>query len=90
KDKNLIKKANAIQKEIKKIMWEHAGIVRSHKKIQEGLMRMKQIKKSLAKIKPTTETTREVQEAINMLEVGTSILKSAKKRKKTLGCHFIA
>ncbi len=75
-----------IKKTIKEIMWEYGGINRDIKKIKKyGIPKLEKIHEKLKKIKYTNE---EITEVKNMIEVGLLILKSASKRKKSLGCHF--
>lgn len=84
-DTNTTKK---LKKEIQKIMWQYAGIIRNRKLIKkEGLPKLKNIYKELEKIKSTNQ---EITEARNIAQIGIIILKAAQKRRRSLGCHFIA
>ena len=76
-----------LKKEIQKIMWEYAGIIRNREKIhKEGIPKLQKIEKELKKIKYTNQ---EVAETKNMLQISLEILKAAEKRNKSLGCHFL-
>ncbi len=79
--------AKSLQKEIKSLMWKYAGIVRNRKLIKkEGIPKLKEIFKQLQQISPTNQI---IAETYNMALTGLLILKAAKKRRRTLGCHFI-
>jgi L-aspartate oxidase len=79
--------AKKLQREIKKLMWKYAGIVRDRKLIKkEGLPAIKQITQELSKISTTNQI---IAESKNMAQTGFLILKAASKRRKTLGCHFL-
>ncbi|PIR54869.1 L-aspartate oxidase [Candidatus Peregrinibacteria bacterium CG10_big_fil_rev_8_21_14_0_10_36_19] len=84
---NETKLAKKAKKEIQKIMWNYAGIIRNTKQIQNiAIPKMKQIIKDLEKIKGTNQ---DLAEARNMAKCSHEILNAASKRKKTLGCHTI-
>lgn len=76
-----------LKKEIQKIMWEYAGIIRNCKKIKdEAIPKLKKIQQTLNNF---TGINQELAETQNMLSVALEILKAAAKRKKPLGCHFV-
>ncbi|MEK7126953.1 MAG: FAD-binding protein, partial [Patescibacteria group bacterium] len=81
------KTAQKFKKEIQKIMWEYAGIIRNLEKIKkEAIPKMEKILRKLSQIKSTNQ---EIAETLNMTLVGLLVLKEAYKRKKSLGCHFV-
>lgn len=81
------KQAKKHIKEIQKIMWEYAGIVRNRKKIKkEAIPKIKTIIKQLSYIHGINQT---IAEAKNLASTSLLILQSAAKRKKSLGCHFV-
>jgi len=81
-------KSEKLRQEIKNIMWEYAGIVRDLKRIKkEAIPKMEQTAKELKKFKGTNQ---EIAETLNMAITSLLILKAAYKRKKSLGCHFVA
>lgn len=95
-DKNLVRKTAKIKEEIKKTMWEKCGIIRTKKDLKEGLEKLKTLQKELKQIcnfpennALVTHLNRDSIETANILETAISITKSALKRKKSLGCHFI-
>lgn len=63
------------QKQIQELMWKYCGIIRNPKEIKT--IAIPKIKKLLASSKQN-----------NLAIVALSILTSASKRKKSLGCHF--
>ncbi|MDP2642836.1 MAG: L-aspartate oxidase [Candidatus Peregrinibacteria bacterium] len=80
--------AEKLKKEIKNIMWEYAGIVRNLKRIKkEAIPKIEHITKELKKMNGTNQ---EIAETLNMATTSLLILKAAYKRKKSLGCHFVA
>jgi L-aspartate oxidase len=70
-------KDQKIRKEIQRICWKYLGIIRKEK----GLDRATTL---LQKLSPTGTETK------NLLAVATFVTEAAKKRKKSIGCHFIA
>ncbi len=81
------KLAQKLQKQIKEIMWQDAAIIRDHKKIKtKTIPQIEEIKKTLQKIKVTNQ---QIAETKNLATIASLILKSALKRKKSLGCHSI-
>ena len=80
------KLAKRLRKEIQNLMWKYAGIVRNLNQIKkEGIPKLKNIIKELSKYK---ETNQIIAETTNMAKTSLLILNAAKKRRKTLGCHF--
>jgi len=90
-DKKLLKSVSAIRKSSREIMWQYCGIVRTKKGLKEGILKIKKLIEELNSIIKSfgNEINRESIEVANMLEVSLEIMKSALKRKKSLGCHFI-
>ena len=80
--------AQTLKKQIRKIMWEYACIVRNLQNIKKiAIPALTEISKKLEKIHKTNQ---EIAEAKNMAQVSLLILKAAYARKKSLGCHFVA
>ncbi|MBI2634097.1 L-aspartate oxidase [Candidatus Peregrinibacteria bacterium] len=78
---------NRTRQQIQHLLWQYAGIVRNLEKIKkEGIPKLQKILKTLNQIPYTNQ---QISEAKNMALVGLHILKSAVKRKKSLGCHQI-
>jgi len=86
---NLTKeKDKEIHSKIKKIMWKHAGIIRNEKQLWDGL---NELNKLQIKFENAFEkkVNKEILEIRNMLIVSKEIIRSALKRKKSLGCHYL-
>lgn len=75
------------KKQIQKIMWEYAGIIRNSEKIKNKAI--PKIEKISAALKQIPNTNQELAETRNMITASLEILKAAAARKKSLGCHFI-
>lgn len=79
------KLAKSLKKEIKKLMWEYAGIIRNRKEIKETAI--PKIENILKKLRNINGTNQNIAECNNMAKTSLLILKSAYKRKASLGCH---
>ena len=90
-DKELLKHVNEIKKTSREIMWQYCGIVRTKKDLKEGVTKIENLVEKLSTIQKSfgNEINRESIEVANMLQVSLEVIKSALKRKKSLGCHFI-
>lgn len=76
-----------LKEEIQTLMWQYAGIVRNRKLVKkEAIPKLKNICNQLKEIPGTNH---EIAETRNMAETGLLILKAIKKRRKSLGCHFV-
>ncbi len=94
-------KAKSLKKEIKSLMWEYAGIIRNRKKIKKiAIPHLKKIATQLEQIictqtsrsAQTTKnprTNQQIAETYNMATVALTILKAARSRRRSLGCHFL-
>ncbi len=78
-----------LRRELKKIMWNHAGIVRTKKGMQQGCIALKNLEHRLDNLVPQTVTNEQLTELRNMLLVSKTILTAARKRGKSLGAHYI-
>ncbi|MFA6305776.1 MAG: L-aspartate oxidase [Candidatus Gracilibacteria bacterium] len=76
-----------LKQEIKNIMWDFAGIVRNRKKIKKEAI--PQIEKIIKTLKKISGTNQQITETLNMAVTSLLILKAARKRRKSLGCHFV-
>jgi L-aspartate oxidase len=75
-----------IRKKIKKIMWKKAGIVRNKADLKEAYDMLNKIKNNFEYSNKDIYAL----ETRNMLETALQITKAAKKRKKSLGCHYVS
>jgi L-aspartate oxidase len=74
--------------EIKQIMSNYVGIVRSNLRLNRALRRIKLIKKETENFYKKTKVTRELIELINMALIAFLIIRSALKRKESRGLHY--
>lgn len=67
-------------------MWKKAGIVRNKADLKEAYDMLNKIKNNFE------YTNKDIYalETGNMLETALQITKAAKKRKKSLGCHYVS
>ncbi len=75
-----------IKRNLKILMWEKTGIVRTVNGLQEALNRIEKWNREMEKIKGNSK---EIFELKNMLLVAKLIVGEALKRKNSLGAHFI-
>ena len=94
---NLIKKGsvkpNEFKKDIKKLMWEKASIVRNEKDLNEALKRLEEMQSELDNLdvgnkKQYNTDLVTALEVINMVEICILIVKSAILRKESRGAHY--
>jgi L-aspartate oxidase len=74
--------------EIKQIMSNYVGIVRSDLRLNRALRRIELIKNELENFYKKTKVNRELIELRNMALISHLIIKSALKRKESRGLHF--
>jgi L-aspartate oxidase len=79
-------KLKSIIKQIRQIMWEHVGITRSAKGLDEAMKKFTKIQTELEKIKGINPKLLEVS---NMLTIAKEITTAAKNRQYSLGTHFL-
>lgn len=72
------------RKNIKKIMWECVGVVRTKENLEQALLRLLEIQNSVAQM-PQSLLKIETQ---NMIVSALLITKAALNRKTSLGCHY--
>jgi succinate dehydrogenase / fumarate reductase flavoprotein subunit len=84
--------ARAAQRELRDLMWEHCGVVRSDGGLAMGLARLDGLRDSLEDIdvRPTEEGWSDLAQALD-LRAGTALaevtLRTARVRTETRGCH---
>jgi L-aspartate oxidase len=84
----LIKKAKNLRKQIQETMWKNCGILRTQKKLSLGLKKLLKIQTKL-KLLNGKIINRDLIETKNLLETSLLIIRTAQKRKTSLGCHFM-
>lgn len=83
------KQLNNLKNSIRTIMWEEVGIIRKPDKLKSALIKLQNMQKELKQISQNNYINEMLIETRNMLITATLITKSAIKRKKSLGCHYI-
>jgi succinate dehydrogenase / fumarate reductase, flavoprotein subunit len=84
--------ARALQRELRNILWEHAGVVRSAERLQEGLQRLDALRARLDEVdvRPTEEGWSDLAHALDLragVLVAEATLQGALARTETRGCH---
>ena len=74
----------SVKQEIRHIMWEHVGIIRSKQSLQMALVKLLKFK-DLLRAKPFSEEYKEIQ---NMLLLSLLITNFSVARKESRGCHY--
>jgi len=70
---------------IKQIMWKSAGISRHPEDLKDGLSKLQKLNNKFTRVQKNISSL----ETRNLLNISIQIIKSALKRKKSLGCHSI-
>ncbi len=76
-----------LRRELRRVMWEKVGIVRSRKSLVEALRDINRLTDELQKIPVYAQESIELK---NMLTAAHLITQAALKRRKSLGCHYTA
>lgn len=76
------------KREIKQIMSDYVGIVRSKLRLNRALRRIKLIRSEIEKFYKKTKVSRELIELRNMALISYLIIKSALERKESRGLHY--
>lgn len=85
-----LKKVREFKTQIQKLMWENVGIIRTKNGLKNAFSQLTKIESKIAELTPKNTINQEIFELKNILTVATEITKSALKRKKSLGTHFIS
>lgn len=77
-------------KEIKNIMWDYVGIMRSRLRLQRALRRIDLVYEEIIDFYNRTIPTREILELRNLALIAQIIIRSALSRKESRGLHYMS
>jgi len=80
------KQLRMLQEDIKKILWNHAGIVRSLTGLNQAKQQLETLSQTLPQRFPLSSLE---SETVSLLKVGQLVVQAALERKESLGAHFI-
>ncbi|UCG53300.1 MAG: L-aspartate oxidase [Candidatus Latescibacterota bacterium] len=72
----------------RRVMWDYVGIVRSDRRLQIALARMKQLKETVEALYWKCHLTLDLLELRNIVLIGELIIRSALQRKESRGLHY--
>jgi L-aspartate oxidase len=81
-------KIQALQQQIKQVMWQYVGIVRSDQGLQTGLEQILNLEKTLITAFSDLDANRETIETKNLIDVAILTIKCAQQRKESRGLHY--
>jgi L-aspartate oxidase len=79
-----------LQKEIKEIMWQYVGIVRTRKHIKYAIKRLKLIREEILELFRDRKINAELVQSRNMACAASLVAKSANRRLESRGLHYLA
>lgn len=74
--------------EARRIMWDYVGIVRNDRRLEIGLQRIQQLKKTVESLYWECRLNQDLLELRNVILVGELVIRSALTRKESRGLHF--
>lgn len=80
--------ADIIVEQLKKTMWEHAGLLRNEDSLREGQATLAKCHAEIQKIAQNAQSSRRLTEANSLCRVADAILQSALARTESRGAHY--
>ena len=77
-------------KEVKQIMSNYVGIVRSQVRLKRAFNRLWTIYSETEELYQQTKLSRKLCELRNLVQVGYLVIKAARARKESVGAHYMA
>lgn len=80
----------AKKKALQELMWQNTGIIRTLDGLEFARKQLKKLQKELNLLSKNAAPSREFYELQNLTQVALLIVKAARKRKQSVGCHFLS